>query len=63
MRRVREQVCAICAFRAGRLDCFVARAPRNDGVKFALNYPRHCERSEGIQEQRDKRQFVNELAA
>src|SRR5947207_9743414 len=32
------------------LDCFVARAPRNDGEGFALSSPRHCERSEAIQE-------------
>jgi hypothetical protein len=26
-----------------RLDCFVARAPRNDGVKFPPSSQRHCE--------------------
>jgi hypothetical protein len=31
------------------LDCFVARAPRNDGVRFAPTSRRHCERSEAIQ--------------
>jgi hypothetical protein len=25
------------------LDCFVASAPRNDGVRFAPTSPRHCE--------------------
>jgi hypothetical protein len=51
------------AFRAERLDCFVARAPRNDGERFALNSPRHCERSEAIQEPRDERQFASEFAS
>src|SRR5882757_6042472 len=31
---------------AEELDCFVARAPRNDGERFLLSSPRHCERSE-----------------
>src|SRR5256885_1610878 len=31
------------------LDCFVARAPRNDGERTAETSPRHCERSEAIQ--------------
>src|SRR5437762_6515646 len=44
--------------RAGRLDCRGARAPRNDGERFALNSPRHCERSAAIQESR-KRALVH----
>src|SRR4051794_21118965 len=28
----------------GRLDCRVARAPRNDGEGFPVTSPRHCER-------------------
>src|SRR3954468_10461312 len=39
---------------ARSLDCFVARAPRNDGVRFPLTSPRHCERSEAIQAPRSK---------
>jgi hypothetical protein len=37
------QISFFCVFHAGRLDCFVARAPRNDGVMFPLASPRHCE--------------------
>jgi hypothetical protein len=40
-----------------RRDCFVARAPRNDGVRFPLASQRHCERSEVIQGPRKKRPF------
>jgi hypothetical protein len=29
---------------AKELDCFVARAPRNDGESFPLSSQRHCER-------------------
>jgi hypothetical protein len=32
-----------------KLDCFVARAPRNDVESSAPTSPRHCERSEAIQ--------------
>jgi hypothetical protein len=39
---------------AETLDCFVARAPRNDGAKSPPPFPRHCERSEAIQEPRSK---------
>src|SRR5881394_60108 len=46
------------AFCAERLDCHGARAPRNDGERFALNSPRHCERSAAIQESR-KRALVH----
>jgi hypothetical protein len=30
------------------MDCFVARAPRNDGEYGDPFFPRHCERSEAI---------------
>src|SRR5207247_955578 len=36
------------------LDCFVARAPRNDGERFPPSSLRHCERSEAIQGLREK---------
>jgi hypothetical protein len=47
------------AFRAARLDCFVATAPRDDGARLSLNSPRHCERSEAIQQPRNARQLVS----
>src|SRR6202035_3918946 len=36
------------------LDCFVAKAPRNDVARFPPASPRHCERSEAIQKATSK---------
>jgi hypothetical protein len=58
LRTLRHSKGLVLAFRAEGLDCFVARAPRNDGERLAQNSPRHCERSEAIQEPRKRRRFV-----
>jgi hypothetical protein len=50
-----EGLCA--GSRAKALDCFGARAPRNDGVRFPPSSQRHCERSEAIQEPQNGRSF------
>jgi hypothetical protein len=42
-----------------RLDCFVASAPRNDGVRFPLTSPRHCEHREAIQGQHRQTGYFN----
>ena len=46
-----DQMLLAC-IRAARLDCFGARAPRNDGERMPEISPRHCERSAAIQEPR-----------
>src|SRR3981081_477758 len=45
-RKASIQIHIICAFRAGRLDCRVARAPPNDGARFPPTSHRHCERKQ-----------------